>query len=229
MLLSFTVKNFKSFKNEVTVNFDIGNSKSKSNHINKDGSLKAISIFGTNSSGKSNLIQALKTYKKIVTDPYYTTKDPIQSWNSNCDETYFSLKFCYDEEIYEHEIIVIPHGKKLDQITKQSFSYTISSEKIYHTDNSILVFEKNIQNIDNFENTEWNYLLKENSIIKNKLSKIIEEKNTIQYDIDTLNDIIKDYSLGVLPNPARPLRAVWQLALDPEYMNKQLQNCDPGF
>ncbi len=61
MLIEFSVKNFLSFKNKVTLSMEKGNGdENLDNVIAKDGLnlLKTVSIYGANASGKSNLLKA---------------------------------------------------------------------------------------------------------------------------------------------------------------------------
>ena len=81
-----------------------GKSRRKENHISGDDCLKVTALFGSNSFGKSNLIKALKTLKKLVTDPYYSTRDPIASWNFKSDVTSFDIEFNYNGMQYLYHL-----------------------------------------------------------------------------------------------------------------------------
>ena len=72
MLIDFTMKNFKSFKDETTLSLETGERLSKfreSNTISvgKISLLKNLLIFGPNGSGKSNLLDGLK----LMQEPSY--------------------------------------------------------------------------------------------------------------------------------------------------------------
>ena len=61
MLIEFSVKNFMSFKNKVTLSMEKGNGDENLDNIFKwkDAELvKVASIYGANASGKSNLLKA---------------------------------------------------------------------------------------------------------------------------------------------------------------------------
>ena len=61
MLIEFSVKNFLSFKNKVTLSMEKGNGdENLDNIIAKNGLelLKTAAIYGANASGKSNLFKA---------------------------------------------------------------------------------------------------------------------------------------------------------------------------
>lgn len=70
MIIEFSVENFRSFKDKVTLNMDSSSSKKiPQNLINLDGGnnlLKSAVIYGANSAGKSNLIKAIDFMKGMV-------------------------------------------------------------------------------------------------------------------------------------------------------------------
>lgn len=70
MIIEFSVENFRSFKDRVTLNMDSSSSKKISqNLIDLDGSnrlLKSALIYGANSAGKSNLMESIGFMKNMV-------------------------------------------------------------------------------------------------------------------------------------------------------------------
>ncbi len=61
MLIEFSVKNFMSFKNKVTLSMEKGNGLENEENVVFDGDinvLKSAAIYGANASGKSNLLKA---------------------------------------------------------------------------------------------------------------------------------------------------------------------------
>ncbi|RMG29352.1 MAG: ATP-binding protein [Bacteroidetes bacterium] len=71
MLLEFTVGNFLSFENPVTLRLDassITDYPENTFEAGKTQLLKSAAIYGANSSGKSNLIHAMRTMRKIMLD-----------------------------------------------------------------------------------------------------------------------------------------------------------------
>lgn len=78
MLLDFTIKNYLSFKNEVSLNMLAAktvkeNEKNDSKYVNtwsipetETKVLKSAAIYGANGSGKSNLVQAMAFFREIV-------------------------------------------------------------------------------------------------------------------------------------------------------------------
>ena len=62
MLIEFSVKNFLSFKNKVTLSMEKGSGEENLDNIVSNNNLKLLkiaAIYGANASGKSNIIRAL--------------------------------------------------------------------------------------------------------------------------------------------------------------------------
>ncbi|CRL15228.1 AAA family ATPase [Phaeobacter italicus] len=72
MLIDFTVRNFRSFEDEVLFSMNVENSRSRlrdNHHEIENGKyavLKSAAIFGPNASGKSNLLKAIRTLSWMV-------------------------------------------------------------------------------------------------------------------------------------------------------------------
>ena len=61
MLIEFSVKNFMSFKDKVTLSMEKGNGEENLDNVfflNNESLLKSIAIYGANASGKSNILKA---------------------------------------------------------------------------------------------------------------------------------------------------------------------------
>lgn len=106
MLLSFSITNFKSFKDERCIELCPGNSRSKKDHLT-NGLLPITSIFGPNGSGKSNFIKGLETLKSLVTNPYFSTRLPISHWESN-QKTTFKISFMIGKDVFRYALSVQP-------------------------------------------------------------------------------------------------------------------------
>jgi hypothetical protein len=83
MLIDFTLKNFLSFRDEVSFSMlaaksvkehDMNDSNESCNVIKMPGidskSLKVAAVYGANSSGKSNLLVAMSFFKKMILDSF---------------------------------------------------------------------------------------------------------------------------------------------------------------
>lgn len=70
MLTSYTVKGFKSFKEETTVDLTPTNYKTLAEQNIYDGVLKGVLFVGANASGKSNIIMAIKVLAELLFAKY---------------------------------------------------------------------------------------------------------------------------------------------------------------
>ena len=69
MLVNFTVKNYRSFKEERTFSMEASSIKEHEEAVIKAGNHRLLPltiIYGANSSGKSNLISAIYTMRRMV-------------------------------------------------------------------------------------------------------------------------------------------------------------------
>jgi len=95
MLLEFSVKNFLSIKDEITLSMVATKDKSIDYNLtkfNKDNLLKSAAIYGPNGSGKTNILHAI----------YYATRLIIYSHNKQQGETFQIKPFILDKN-YENE------------------------------------------------------------------------------------------------------------------------------
>ena len=105
MIIYFSVKNFRSFKNESSINFtSVSKIRKMSEHEVKVGSisiLKNIGIFGSNAYGKSNILSALSFMVNLVTKNVYT--DNLAFIDSIDEPTTFEIAFITsDREKYDY-------------------------------------------------------------------------------------------------------------------------------
>ncbi len=133
MLVSFSLRNYKSFESRCTLEMMPGYSRSKPDHI-VDDCLKIATIYGANASGKSNLIQGLGTLKEIVTDVYYCGKEPLYHWGSNDTVTEFEIEFIVGGYQYRYQIGVDSVGIDQDSPSKCLFVYPVCYERLFVTD-----------------------------------------------------------------------------------------------
>lgn len=75
MLIEFSVENFRSFKDKVTLSMVAANTNARDPNINKNNTivvnnnlklLSSTAIYGANASGKSNLVQALSFMRHLI-------------------------------------------------------------------------------------------------------------------------------------------------------------------
>lgn len=144
MIISFKIKNFRSYKNESVFTFRALNDDFLSENVSvlkmKDEEevrlLNTIGIFGANASGKSNVIWAL-----------YMLSEMVRHSRENDVRTPFTfIPFAFDEESKnqptEFDVLYIANGCKYKY--QISFNHMIIKESLslYHKGNEELVFER---------------------------------------------------------------------------------------
>lgn len=100
MLCQFSVKNYKSIRDEITFDMQAAAISEHTDRIIKDTDdqlfLPVSSIYGPNGGGKSNVLEALQTLGTIVLRPVYATK---QSGNADYKFNKYPVKpFMFSEE-----------------------------------------------------------------------------------------------------------------------------------
>ncbi len=128
MLIQFSFKNFKSFKDETTLDMTASSIKEHLDKvIDKDNNkyLKVTAIYGANASGKSNVIEAFSHMKKIILDSFTEEAKwqniPLKKFKfdeiSKKSTSTFEVFFKYNNETYQY-------GFELD-------NYSIKEEWLY--------------------------------------------------------------------------------------------------
>jgi len=125
MLIDFSMRNFKSFKQETSLSAEAGERLRKHQDtntvlVNNKHILKNLLIFGPNGSGKSNLLDGLKCMQTMILSNPSKVTDllPYNGFvlDSSSSDTSFNVIFSIGKDIYEY-----------------GFSYTskeITSEKL---------------------------------------------------------------------------------------------------
>jgi AAA15 family ATPase/GTPase len=112
MLLSFTVGNFRSFKENKTFSLKAASIQEHKEFVREDNNFKllpSVAIYGANSSGKSNLISAIGMMKKVLLSSVKT--NPTEELKTNpfkLDElylqkpTFFEVVFTSGNNTYKY-------------------------------------------------------------------------------------------------------------------------------
>ena len=139
MLLSFKIKNFRSFKEEQKISFVLD----KDEHIDperrfevntKNGKIRVLKnaiIYGANASGKTNVLLALRTLSQIIIHPTRSDNEGLfsDSFASNRDNTRFEIEFLKEDIIFEYHL----------EYSRKEVVY----ESLYKDDT--MIFERNYQ------------------------------------------------------------------------------------
>lgn len=154
MLIRFSFKNFKSFKNENCLDMEATSLKEHEYNIAKTENgdyLKVSAIYGANASGKTNVLQAFSYMKKrILVSDDSKVNTPLD------EENVFS--FMINNEPISLEVEILTKNNKI-----YKYGFDILKDKII----SEWLYEKRINKFyEIFERTENNIKVKDN---KNKL------------------------------------------------------------
>ena len=164
MLIRFSFKNFKSFKNENCLDMEATALKEHEYNVaktEKGDYLKVSAIYGANASGKTNVLQAFSYMKKKV----LVSDDSRINSNLN-EENIFS--FMINNEPISFEVEILAKNNKIYKYGFEVLNNAIISEWLY---------EKRINKFyEIFERTNNNIEVKYN---KNKLLGLanVDEKN----------------------------------------------------
>lgn len=103
MLIQFTVENFRSFKDETTIDFSATDIKEYENRVVEIGEerlLTAVGIYGANASGKSNLYKAFKYMRRYVLNSFLYGGNEYEIRNR---KTSIQNTFLFDENSKEKD------------------------------------------------------------------------------------------------------------------------------
>lgn len=154
MLIRFSFKNFKSFKNENCLDMEATSLKEHEYNIVKTENgdyLKIAAIYGANASGKTNVLQAFSYMKKKV-----LVSDDSRINNNLSEESIFT--FMINNEPISLEVEILAENNKIYKYGFEVLNNAIISEWLY---------EKRVNKFyEIFDRTNNNIEVKDN---KNKL------------------------------------------------------------
>lgn len=154
MIIRFSFKNFKSFKNENCLDMEATSLKEHEYNISKTENgdyLKIAAIYGANASGKTNVLQAFNYMKKKV-----LVSDDSRINNNLSEENIFT--FMINNEPISLEVEILAENNKIYKYGFEVLNNAIISEWLY---------EKRVNKFyEIFDRTNNNIEVKDN---KNKL------------------------------------------------------------
>jgi AAA15 family ATPase/GTPase len=151
MIVEFSVKNFRSIKELQTISFAATGLKSSLDNLNIDINnivvendsriLKTIGIYGSNASGKSNIIKALDYFLRVISSEassdsnLSTLCDPfLFQDNSNDTESFFQIVLTIVNKKYRYGFTVKKNSKVIKINPEEKFSQEIiTSEWLFGT------------------------------------------------------------------------------------------------
>lgn len=178
MLVKFSVKNFKNFKDEIVLDFRVKRDYQFNKNCIKNDLLNKVIIFGHNGEGKSNIGYALFDIVSTLTDKR-TSNEQEENYlnadsNSSYAEFFYEFKFDNNDVIYKYKK---SEFKKLlyEELyinDKKIYDYDFVNKKINNYDNwnvieaSTLNFEYYESNIAVLKYIANNTIQSDNSVIK---------------------------------------------------------------
>ena len=178
MLIKFSFKNFKSFKNENCLDMEATSLKEHEYNVAKIDNgeyLKVSAIYGANASGKTNVLQAFDYMKKRI-----LVSDDSKK-NSPIDE----------ENVYSFMINNDPIALEVEILAKNNKIYKYGFEVLKDTIISEWLFEKRVNKFYSIFERENNNL----SMKPNKISDLLVYSLGLR-DIDELRDMVKKIMNG---------------------------------
>ena len=152
MLVEFSVENFRSFRDKVTLSLLASSDRSLSGNITKCEALKeeslvnSAAIYGLNASGKSNLIIAMALLRNFVTNSHTHQKGGKLNYQpftfdpaGNSKPTIFLISFIQRDILYDFKL-----SYNKDRIVEESLFYYPNGKKatIYSRDENGFDFTK---------------------------------------------------------------------------------------
>lgn len=136
MIINFTIKNFRSFREETVFSLEASGAKGKSDNVaeieTKHGKkfrlLKTAVIYGANASGKSNVIRAYWSFRQLIAASFrYDVNDEIilaepfeLSPETESEPTEFTLNFiAWDKQQYIYSIAF----SRMEGIIEETLKY----------------------------------------------------------------------------------------------------------
>lgn len=216
MLLSFKVKNFRSIKDEITLDLRATSDKTMKSDIvfesAKESLLKSVAIYGPNASGKSNLLKSFFVFRMMVLESLLRN-----NLATDLPSEYFKLSLETENKPSSFEISFLLDGEVFN------YGFEMDKKKIHK---EWLKQEKGKKNLfiregQDFKNSNKNYFREATEALKNNTServlflsvlssnnkpiskKIVEFIKNTNLIIGTNNSNILNYSFDqFLNNPS---------------------------
>ena len=189
MLCQFTVKNYKSIRDEVTFDMQAAAISEHKDRIIKDVDgelyLPVSAIYGPNGGGKSNVLEAINTLVAKILRPIYATADTeghvFLNKNEFYEESYLPQNMLYVSSIIDKINVNFNYEFQIEENINTEFSYKVIGE--------LSIMDNNEKN--SFYQKEFTLL--ENQVVqmKNEKSKKITENITV--DFMHYNNIANDF------------------------------------
>ena len=187
MIKKFCVKNFKNFKNEITLDFSKIRDYGFNQELIRDGLINKMLIYGPNNSGKSNLGAAIMDITFHLGNNYDSDdRTYLYYLNGDCTFDYASFKY---EFLFGEKLVTYVYEKN----TKME----LISEELWEGDN--LLFEYNYRNnkyTNNIKEAQTIDISKRSSHSSSALKFIYT--NTLYWPEDSAVKLLMEFVLGMI-------------------------------
>lgn len=173
MLIRFSFKNFKSFKNENLLDMEATSLKEHEYNIAETDNinlLKVSAIYGANASGKTNVLQAFDYMKKrILVSDDSKKSSPID------EENIYS--FMINNEPISLEVEILAKNNKIYKYGFEVLKDSIVSEWLYYkrVNKFYKIFERTKEKVEvdkKYDNKIGGYILDANTLFLNLITKL---------------------------------------------------------
>lgn len=232
MLIRFSFKNFKSFKNENCIDMEATSLKEHEYNlaeVNKNKYLRVAAIYGANASGKTNALLAFNYMKRRI-----LVSDDINKNNKIDDENVFS--FMINNEPISMEVEILAKNNKIYKYGFEVLKDKVVSEWLYIRKSKGFseIFERNNDNKVILKETkkETQFTIDEDTLFLNLYSKLHSDNlnfsNVYEWFLESIY-----LDLGN-PNFERMITNKISIKIieSKEYRNeliKFIKNIDPGI
>jgi uncharacterized protein len=232
MLLRFSVQNWMSFRDEVTLSMIATRERQHSGRLSSVKScdvnvLPVAVIYGANASGKSNLVKALRFAQRFVTDPPKPEAAiPVLPFRLDKASSEHPTRFCFEfdveQVVYEYSFEVTSERvtrEDLKRITKTAESLFAREAGTLKALSPKLLEREELQFA--FKGTQDNELYLTNSVSQ----KQKQFKPVFDWFKDSLVLIDPDTQYGGIPDIASGRHASFNLTM----LSNQLRALDSGI
>lgn len=189
MLVRFSVENYRSFKDKITLDFEKVHDYSFNKQCIKNGLLSKAVIYGANASGKSNFGFALFDIVGLLTDKntHYCQNDEQTFINADSDSNVATFEYVFKNK---KDTIVYLYKKKSPKIITYEELY-INNNIIYSYD-----FEKKDFNNTNLkeiyaDNLNFNYFENNFTILRYVANNTIQPDNShVKFIMDFVSHML---------------------------------------
>ncbi len=127
MIISFSVQNFRSIREKITMDFNASSDKHLEEYFvyeipkPKMRILRMAMIYGANASGKTNILKALDFLRDFVLSPVSDKDEPIKYLPFALDSekpSTFEIEFCHEDIMYSYTVEL-----NTERILNESLNY----------------------------------------------------------------------------------------------------------